>query len=97
GEAEICELADAGAGEGVSAAQGDYGDAHPEGIEAGGVAVVGEGIEHDVDVVIVREVGAGLGAVDEVEAVGGNALRSEGGGDASAGEAGGGEKGQLGV
>ena len=63
-EAEVGELAEAGAGDGGGAWEGDDGDAHPVGVEGGGVAVVGEGVEADVDVVVEAEV-FGAGAAGE--------------------------------
>ena len=48
-EADVGEDADAGAADGGFAGEGDDGDAHPEGVAGGGGAVVGEGVEGDVD------------------------------------------------
>ena len=71
GEGEVGELADAGAGDGGAANAGDGGDAHPESVEAGGVAVIGEGVEAEVNAVVEAHiVGAGA-AVEEFDASGG--------------------------
>jgi hypothetical protein len=36
--------------------EGDDGDPHPEGIEVGGVAVIGEGVEAEVDAIVKLQV-----------------------------------------
>ena len=93
-EVEIGELAEAGARDCGSAGEGDDGDAHPEGVETGGVAVVGNGVEGDVDVVVEGEViGAGAAGV-EGDAGG---VDVEGLLDAGAGGAFGGEEVEAGV
>src|SRR5579871_2635569 len=56
GQPDVREDASTGAGDGGSALQADDGDAHVEGIEGGGSAAVGEGVEGDIDVVVLREV-----------------------------------------
>ncbi len=80
GEVEVFELAPAGAGDGGLAGEadeGDDGDAHVEGVEGGGVAVVGEGVEGDVDLVIELEVFFVLLEGDEGEAIGGDIFGGE--------------------
>ena len=49
GQAQVHELAEAGAADDRWPHEGDHGHAHPEGVQAGGVAVVGEGVQPQVD------------------------------------------------
>ena len=88
GETADREDRDAATADGGVAAQGDDGDAHPEGIAGGGDAVVGEGIEGDVDAVIEAVIfEAGL-CGGELEAIGFDAANLQEGADALAGIAG---------
>ena len=61
----------------LCAGGGDAGDAHPEGVEGGGVSVVGEGVEAEVDAVVELEVFGVFDAAAEVDAVVGDALAGE--------------------
>lgn len=77
GEAELGELAQPPAGDGKISHQREHGHAHPESVEAGGVAVVGEGIDHQVDAVVLLEVGQHGAGRDELHAVGGRTLEPQ--------------------
>ena len=76
GDADRGEDADARAAGRGFAGQGDDGDAHPEGVATGGDAVVGEGIEADVDVVVEAKIIEAILREDEFDAVGGDAERA---------------------
>jgi hypothetical protein len=69
GEVEIAKDAEAAAGDGRGPGKRDEGDAHPESVEAGGVAAVGEGVEDDIDAMIEREVVGARAPFDEFEAI----------------------------
>jgi len=56
GEAELGEDAQAAAGDGGLAGEGDDGDAHPDGVDCCRVASVGVGVEADVDLVVELEI-----------------------------------------
>src|SRR5262249_5248954 len=71
--AQVHELAEAGAADDGLAYLCDDGDAHPEGIEAGGVAVVGKCIETDIDAMVMFEIIAAFDPEGELKAVCGGA------------------------
>lgn len=74
GRAEVVEEADADAGDVAVAGDGDDGDAHVHGFDRGGCAVVGPGVEGDVDSGIGVEVfGFALGFSEEGDAIAGDA------------------------
>ena len=56
GQAEICKLAYAAASHDRSTGDCDDGDAHPEGIQAGRMTIVGKRIKADINVMIKRHV-----------------------------------------
>jgi len=84
------------AGGGV-ADEGDYGGAHPEGVEGGGDAVVGDRVEGERDLAVGLEVGGAVGAIEEVDARGVDGIFLEGAEDNLSVEAGGAEKQEAGV
>lgn len=77
GEGEVIELGPGGAAEEAVADDGGDGDAHEEGVHTGRVAVAGEGVEGEVDLVIELVVIAGGEAVGEADAAGGDAVGVE--------------------
>jgi len=99
GQIEVGELTEAGAGDGgLPPPTGEryHGDAHPAGVEGGGVSVVGEGVEAKVDAVVEFEILLARLAVEEGDAGGidGKLVEYAGAGGAFGGEdehAGGGE------
>ena len=99
GEADGGEEADADARHVAVAGEGEDGDAHPEGFAGGGGAVVGEGVEGDVEAVVAFEVAGVVGEFgEEGEAVGGDGVFGEELVEAGGGfGAGGGFEGEAGV
>jgi len=73
-EVGVGEDGDAGAGEGELAGERDDWNAHPQGVAGGGAAVVGEGVQGDVDAVIGVKVIGDVFLWDEFQAAGGDVL-----------------------
>jgi hypothetical protein len=96
GEAEVVGLGPCAAAPLGGADVGGDGDAHIEGVHGGGVAVVREGIEAEVDLVVELVVVDGGGAGDEGDAVGGDTVFAEAGDGAVAVAAFGGEEEEAG-
>ena len=76
-EADLRKQAHADAGAVRITCEGDHGNAHPEGLAGGGGAVVGEGVEGDIDGGILGEVR--LGACAPVEDVDAGGIHGAGG------------------
>ena len=74
GQAQVREDAHAAAAHGRAAGQGDHRHAHPEGIHRGGAAVIGEGIEAEIERRdSARDTRAKRDLGDEFDAIGGDA------------------------
>ena len=69
-EVDVVQQRRTGAGDGCSAGERDDRDAHPQRIDARRVAVVGIGVERDVDRVVQREVAVARLAPHERDAFG---------------------------
>jgi hypothetical protein len=78
GEAGVAEEGDALAGGPAIAIETEDGDALPEGFHGGGAAVVGEGVEGDIDIGVGGEEVVVGGAAGAGEAVRGDAVGFEG-------------------
>jgi hypothetical protein len=77
-EMESREDRDAAAAGGGLAGKGDDRDAHEEGVEGGGAAGIGEGVEGDIHVVVLLKVLGEWGVVGEMDAGGIDVLLGEG-------------------
>ncbi len=78
-QAGIRQVAEAEAFEEGGSDQADGGNAHPQRLAGGGAAGLRQRVERDVDLVVIGHVAAADGGVGE--AVGGDAVASEGAGD----------------